>query len=200
MDQIQQFTTEQINIISPPFEHLMTVLKRIYPNMAKGDGIAETADRAGRAFLFRTEGYLHDPKDVLKHFQDDVATYDEMVTVKDIPFYSLCEHHLADIFGTCTVSYIPNGSVVGLSKINRLVDIFSRRLQVQERLTTDIAKAMFHHIKPQPKGVGVMMKARHMCMEARGVRQQGHHTITTALLGAMLGEPETRAEFLALAR
>jgi GTP cyclohydrolase I len=121
-----------------------------------------------------------------------------MVIVKDIPIYSKCEHHLADIFGTATIAYIPNGRIVGLSKLSRLADMFARRLQVQERLTSQIANALDEHLKP--KGVGVMIRARHMCMESRGVRQQGHHTITTALRGVMLSEPATRSEFLMFAK
>jgi GTP cyclohydrolase I len=121
-----------------------------------------------------------------------------MVVVKDIPIYSKCEHHMADIFGTATIAYIPNGKIVGLSKLSRLADMYARRLQVQERLTNQIADALFKHL--EPKGVAVMIKARHMCMESRGICQQGHHTVTTALKGVFLEESETRAEFMALAR
>jgi GTP cyclohydrolase I len=120
------------------------------------------------------------------------------VTVRDIPIYSHCEHHLAPIFGTVTISYIPNGRIVGLSKLSRLADMYARRLQVQERLTDQIADALFEHL--EAKGVGVVIKARHMCMESRGICQQGHHTVTTALRGAMKDEPDTRAEFLRLAQ
>jgi len=120
-----------------------------------------------------------------------------MVIVKDIPIYSHCEHHLASIFGTASIAYIPNGKIVGLSKLSRLADAFARRLQVQERLTNQIADAMVEHLAPI--GVGVLIRARHMCMESRGVCQQGHHTITTALRGAIKDEPQTREEFLRLA-
>jgi GTP cyclohydrolase I len=109
-----------------------------------------------------------------------------------------CEHHLADIFGTCSIAYIPNGKIVGLSKLSRLADAFARRLQVQERLTDQIADALVEHL--QPVGVGVLIRARHMCMESRGVCQQGHHTVTTALRGAIKDEPQTRSEFLLLAK
>ena len=131
-------------------------------------------------------------------FEDGAEKHDQMVTVKDIPIYSHCEHHLAPIFGTATISYIPNGKIVGLSKLSRLADMYARRLQVQERLTDQIADALFEHL--EAKGVGVVIKARHMCMESRGICQQGHHTITTALRGAMRDEPDTRAEFLRLAQ
>ena len=120
-----------------------------------------------------------------------------MVIVKNIPIYSKCEHHLADIFGTATIAYIPNGKVVGLSKLSRLADAFARRLQVQERLTVQIADALVEHLNP--KGVGVIVQARHMCMESRGLCQQGHHTITSALRGVLKTEPAARAEFMKLA-
>ena len=162
------------------------------------EGLAETPERAAKAWAFWTKGYHQDPADVLKVFEDGAAGYDEMVVVKDIPFYSKCEHHLADIFGTATIAYIPDGRVVGLSKLNRVLDIYARRLQVQERLTVEVADALMLHLKP--KGVGVVIKARHMCMESRGVCQQGHHTITSALRGVFKEQPETRAEFVALAR
>jgi GTP cyclohydrolase I len=136
-----------------------------------------------------------DAKKILKVFEDGAENYDQMVVVKDIPIYSKCEHHLADIIGTATIAYIPNGKVVGLSKLSRIANMFARRLQVQERLTTQIADCIQEHLNPI--GVGVVIKARHMCMESRGVCQQGHHTVTSALLGAIRDEPATRAEFLA---
>jgi GTP cyclohydrolase I len=117
--------------------------------------------------------------------------------VKDIPFYTHCEHHMAPFFGTATIAYLPDGKIVGLSKLSRLLDVFARRLQVQERLTGQVADALMQHLKP--KGAAVVIKARHMCMESRGVCQQGHHTITSALRGAFKEEPETRSEFTRLA-
>jgi len=129
-------------------------------------------------------------------FEDGGESYDQMVLVKDIPIYSHCEHHLAAIIGTASIAYIPNGKIVGLSKLSRLADMYARRLQVQERLTDQIADALFKHL--EPKGVGVLIKARHLCMESRGICQQGHHTVTTALRGVIKDEPETRAEFLRL--
>jgi len=161
-------------------------------------GIEETPDRVAKALEFWTSGYAKDPKDVLKVFEDGGEGYDEMVIVKDIPIYSQCEHHMASIFGTATIAYIPDGKIVGLSKLSRLADIFARRLQVQERLTAQIADALWEHL--QPKGVGVVLRCRHMCMESRGLCQQGHHTITSALRGAMKTDPTVRAEFLSLAK
>lgn len=158
------------------------------------EGLKETPNRVAKAWAYWCKGYNEDPKEVLKVFEDGASNYDQMVTVKDIPVYSKCEHHLADIFGTVTISYIPNGKIVGLSKLSRLVDVFARRLQVQERLTSQISEALMEHLNPL--GVGVHIKARHMCMESRGICQQGHHTITTSLLGVIRDEPKARSEFM----
>lgn len=165
---------------------------------AEREGLLETPARVVKAWRHWCSGYGKDPAKLLKVFGDGAERHDQMVTVKDIPIYSHCEHHLAPIFGTATISYIPNGKIVGLSKLSRLADMFARRLQVQERLTDQIADALFENL--EPKGVGVVIKARHMCMESRGICQQGHHTVTTALRGAMRDEPDTRAEFLRLAQ
>lgn len=157
------------------------------------EGIQETPARFAKAWKHWTSGYNEDPAALLKSFEE--GNYHEMVIVKDIPLYSKCEHHLADIFGTASVAYIPNGRVVGLSKLSRLVNVFARRLQVQERLTWQIAEAL-HESPLSPLGVGVRLRCRHMCMESRGICQQGHHTVTTALRG-VLKQGEPRAEFLA---
>lgn len=162
------------------------------------EGLQDTPSRVAKAWDTWCGGYEKDAGEILKVFEDGAEGYDEMVSVVDIPFYSHCEHHLAPIFGTATVAYIPNGKIVGLSKLSRLVDMYARRLQVQERLTNDIANALFEHL--QPKGVGVYIKARHLCMESRGISQQGHYTVTTALRGVIKDESETRAEFLALTK
>ena len=161
------------------------------------EGLAETPTRMAKAWKHWCSGYNVDIAKLLKTFTDGAENYDEMVLVKDIPIYSKCEHHLADIFGTATIAYIPNGRVVGLSKLSRVADAFARRLQVQERLTTQIADALDEHL--QPKAVGVIVKARHMCMESRGICQQGHHTVTSALRGVFKTDPTARAEFLHLA-
>ncbi len=162
------------------------------------EGLEETPDRVAKAWRFWTSGYGVDPAEVLKTFADGAEGVDEMVVVKDIPFYSHCEHHLAPIFGTATIGYIPNGRVVGLSKLSRLLEVYARRLQVQERLTCQVADALMEHLNPV--GAAVVIKARHLCMESRGVCQQGHHTVTSALRGAFKNQPEVRAEFLQLAR
>lgn len=161
------------------------------------EGLLETPARVAKAWAHWCSGYGKRPEDILKAFEDGAEKHDQMVIVKDIPIYSHCEHHLAPIFGTVTIAYIPNGRIVGLSKLSRLADMYARRLQVQERLTDQIADALVEHL--QPVGVGVLIKARHMCMESRGICQQGHHTVTTALRGAIKTEPQTRAEFLQLA-
>lgn len=162
------------------------------------EGLLDTPKRVAKAWAHWAGGYSIDIPALLKVFEDGAEGYDQMVIVKDIPIYSKCEHHLADIFGTATIAYIPNGKVVGLSKLSRVADAFARRLQVQERLTNQIADALHEHL--QPIGVGVVIKARHMCMESRGLCQQGHHTITSALRGAIKDEPQVRAEFLQLAQ
>lgn len=163
---------------------------------ADREGLLETPARVVKAWRHWCSGYGKDPAKLLKVFEDGGETYDQMVLVKDIPIYSHCEHHLAAIIGTASIAYIPNGKIVGLSKLSRLADMFARRLQVQERLTDQIADALFKNL--EPKGVGVLIKARHLCMESRGICQQGHHTVTTALRGVIKDEPETRAEFLRL--
>ena len=173
-----------------------SMLRQLDPNSDR-EGLEETPARMAKAWAFWTKGYREDPAAILKVFEDGAEAYDQMVCVRDIPVYSKCEHHLADIFGTATIAYIPNGKIVGLSKLSRLADCFARRLQVQERMTQQIADALNEHLKP--KGVGVVIKARHMCMESRGICRQGHHTVTTALHGVIKDEPETRAEFLRMA-
>lgn len=162
---------------------------------ASREGLLETPARVAKAWLQTwASGYSKDPATILKVFEDGGESYTGAVTVKDIPIYSHCEHHLAPIFGTVTISYIPDGKIVGLSKLSRIADMYARRLQVQERLTDQIADALWEHLKP--KGVGVQIKARHMCMESRGICQQGHHTVTTSLRGVMLSDALARSEFL----
>lgn len=159
-------------------------------------GLEETPDRVAKAWQFWTSGYTVNVADLLKCFEDGAEQADEMVVVKNIPLYSHCEHHLAAIFGTATVAYIPDGRIVGLSKLSRVVDAFARRLQVQERLTSQIAEAIWTNLAPL--GVGVHIKARHLCMESRGICQQGHHTETTALRGVFKTDMAARAEFIAV--
>lgn len=178
------------------FEDNIRRLLQFIGEDASREGLHETPHRVAKAWRHWCSGYDKDPAKLLKVFEDGGETYDQMVLVKDIPIYSHCEHHLAAIIGTASIAYIPNGKIVGLSKLSRLADMFARRLQVQERLTDQIADALFKNL--EPKGVGVLIKARHLCMESRGICQQGHHTVTTALRGVIKDEPETRAEFLRL--
>lgn len=161
-------------------------------------GLQETPHRVAKAMAHWFGGYDVDVAALFKVFEDGAENADQMVTVCNIPLYSHCEHHMAPIIGHVTVAYIPNGKIVGLSKLARVVDAFGRRLQVQERLTNQIADAIQEHL--DPVGVGVYVSARHLCMESRGVEHTCTNTVTTALRGAMRNEPETRAEFLQLAR
>lgn len=177
-------------------DNIRRLIQYVEPEPGR-EGLKETPDRVARAWQQWTSGYGQDPAAVLKVFEDGAEGVDQMVMVKNIPLYSKCEHHMADIIGTATIAYIPNGKVVGLSKLSRVVDIFARRLQVQERLTNQVADCLAEHL--DPLGVGVLVRARHMCMESRGVCQQGHHTITSALRGVIKDEGTARAEFMALA-
>lgn len=159
-------------------------------------GIQETPMRAAKAWVEWTSGMRQDPAAVLKVFADGAEKADEMVLVRDIEFYSHCEHHMAPFFGVAHVAYIPNGRIVGLSKLARVTDIFAKRLQVQERLTNQIADCLQENL--DPLGVGVVMKAKHFCMCSRGVGKQGSETVTSALRGAMREYGPARAEFLSL--
>lgn len=161
------------------------------------DGLLKTPSRVAKAMRFFTQGYEQSPEDILTGALFDVD-YDEMVLVKDIDFYSLCEHHMVPFFGRAHVGYIPNGKVVGLSKIPRTVEIFARRLQVQERLTMDVAQTIERVL--QPKGVGVVVEAKHLCMMMRGVEKQNSFAITSSLRGTFESDPKTRAEFMELMR
>jgi GTP cyclohydrolase IA len=160
------------------------------------DGLLRTPERVEKALSFLTKGYQQDPTSILRDALFDVD-YDEMVIVKDIEMFSLCEHHMLPFFGKIHVAYIPNGKVIGLSKIPRLVEVFARRLQVQERMTRQIADAIQEAINPQ--GVGVVIEARHLCMMMRGVEKQNSSTVTSAMLG-VFQKQNTRAEFLSLVR
>ena len=160
------------------------------------EGLLETPARFLKAWEEYTRGYRERPEDILKSFEDGAQSVDEMVIVRDIPVYSLCEHHLAPFFGKAYVGYVPEKRILGLSKISRLVEIFARRLQVQERLTNQIADALDTHL--QPLGVAVVIECRHMCMESRGVRHTGTATVTSALRGSIKANADTRREFLSL--
>ncbi|PYN46430.1 MAG: GTP cyclohydrolase I FolE [Candidatus Rokuibacteriota bacterium] len=159
------------------------------------EGLDKTPERVEKALRYFTSGYGQDVKEVLNGAMF-VEEYDEMVIVKDIDFASLCEHHLLPFVGRCHVAYMPNRKIIGLSKIPRLVEMFSRRLQVQERLTTQIANTLNEAL--QPRGVAVVVEAIHLCMLMRGVEKQNSKAITSAMLGAFRDRPETRAEFMEL--
>jgi GTP cyclohydrolase I len=161
-------------------------------------GLRDTPERVDKAWKHWTSGYKQDPAEILKVFEDGAEKYNELIVVRGIPVYSHCEHHLAPFFGWATVGYTPNGKIVGLSKLTRLVDCFSKRLQVQERLTMQIAESFMTHV--QPLSVGVVIRCRHMCMESRGIRTPGQETVTSALLGEMRNNLGLRTEFLAMAR
>ncbi|MBI3611328.1 MAG: GTP cyclohydrolase I FolE [Nitrospirae bacterium] len=159
------------------------------------DGLIKTPERVAKMFRFLTKGYTQDVDEVLNDALFPIK-YDEMVIVKDIDFFSLCEHHLIPFFGKCHIAYLPDKKVLGLSKLPRLVEVFSRRLQVQERLTQQIAETIQEKIKPQ--GVAVVMEAQHLCMMMRGVEKQNATAITSAMLGGFRTRRETREEFLEL--
>jgi len=161
------------------------------------EGLQRTPGRVEKAMQYLTKGYSEDPEALLKGALFTVE-YDEMVIVKDIEMFSLCEHHMLPFFGKVHIAYIPKGRVIGLSKLPRLVDIFARRLQVQERMTTQIAETIQNVIQPQ--GVGVVIEARHLCMMMRGVEKQHSATVTSAMLGCFRDERPTREEFLSLLR
>jgi len=161
------------------------------------EGLLNTPRRVEKALKFLTSGYTADVDTVLNNALFTVD-YNEMVIVKDIDFYSLCEHHLLPFFGRCHIAYIPNGKVIGLSKIPRLVDVFARRLQIQERMTSQIAETIRDAIKPL--GVGVVIEATHLCMAMRGVEKQNSFAITSAMLGGFQTDARTRMEFLELIR
>jgi len=180
-----------------PIEPLVTTMLKELGEDPGRDGLERTPARVARAMRFLTSGYQKNPRELLNGALFDV-TYDEMVIVKDIEFYSLCEHHMLPFFGRVHVAYVPKGRVVGLSKIPRLVEMFARRLQVQERLTTQIAATLEEVL--QPKGVAVVAEAIHLCMMMRGVSQQNCSAVTSSMRGEFEGDPKTRAEFMQLIR
>ena len=206
-DTLQDKKPSAVTVSSPsneppaaPTETIADLTRRILALLGEDpsrDGLRRTPERFESALRFLTSGYLKDADKVLNGAMFSVC-YDQMVVVKDIEVFSLCEHHLLPFFGRCHVAYIPNKKVVGLSKIARLVNMYSRRLQIQERLTSQIAEALQQRISPQ--GVGVVVEARHLCMVMRGVEKQHSSAVTSAMLGAFRENKQTRDEFLALIR
>ncbi|MGD0697166.1 MAG: GTP cyclohydrolase I FolE [Terriglobia bacterium] len=182
--------------IDPIAAAVTTILRELGEDPER-DGLLKSPARIARSLRYLTRGYHQDADKILNGALFDVA-YDEMVIVKDIEVFSLCEHHLLPFFGRCHVAYLPGDRVIGLSKIPRLVDAFARRLQVQERLTTQIAETIMEKIKPQ--GVGVVIEAKHLCMIMRGVEKQNSVAVTSAMLGVFRDCDQTRAEFLRLVR
>ena len=190
-------TKEPLTLTSATYEELVReTLVRLGEEPTR-EGLLSTPERVHKAMQFLTKGYQEDPEALLKEALFTVD-YDEMVIVKDIEMFSLCEHHMLPFFGKVHVAYIPKGRVIGLSKIPRLIELFSRRLQIQERLTTQIAETIQKVIVPQ--GVGVVIEARHLCMMMRGVEKQHSAAVTSSMLGCFRSEEETRSEFLSLIR
>lgn len=180
-----------------PVEPLITAMLKELGEEPGRDGLMRTPVRVAQALRFFTSGYEQDPVAILKNAMFDVS-YDEMVIVRDVDLYSLCEHHMLPFFGRAHVAYIPNGKVVGLSKIPRVVEMFSRRLQVQERLTKQIAETLQEVL--EPKGVAVVVEAMHLCMMMRGVNQQNCSAVTSSIHGQFKRDSKTRAEFMELIR
>jgi GTP cyclohydrolase I len=175
-----------------PLGAVRTLLQRFDPEPER-EGLHDTPARYVKAMKEWTAGYSVNPESLLKTFKDGADSYDEMVFVGAIPFYSMCEHHLAPFFGVAHIGYLPQGNIVGLSKLPRLVDAFARRFSVQERITTQIADTIQKVLRP--RGVGVVLQARHMCMESRGINRPGCVTTTAALRGKLKTESDARAEF-----
>jgi GTP cyclohydrolase I len=164
----------------------------------KREGLLKTPERFAKAWQHWTSGYKQDPAEILHSFADGAEKYDEMILLRDVPLWSFCEHHLAPFFGVAHVAYVPNDRIVGLSKVSRLVSIYSHRLQVQERLTNQVADALQNGL--EPKGVAVLIECRHTCMESRGIHQAGITTSTCALRGVFKDDAKAREEFLSGAR
>ena len=185
--------TNNMDDIQPLVEKLLGLLGE---DSAR-DGLVKTPERVAKAFRFFTQGYQENPEEILNGALFPIA-YDEMVVIRDIDFFSLCEHHLLPFYGKCHIAYLPTGRIVGLSKLPRLVEVFSRRLQVQERLTMQIAEALQQTLHPQ--GVAVVMEARHLCMMMRGVETPNAVAVTSSMQGVFQSQQQTREEFLNLIR
>jgi len=176
-------------------EQTVATLLRLLGEDPEREGLRKTPLRVARALTFLTQGYRQDPKQVINGalFTED---YSEMIVMKDVDFFSLCEHHILPFFGKATIAYIPRHKIVGISKLARLVDVYARRLQVQERMTTQIAHTLMEEL--DPLGVGVVLRAEHLCMRMRGVEKQNSVVVTSAMLGVFRSHQETREEFMTL--
>ena len=199
---IVKFETAEYSVrtTSPNTSGLECLFSQVLTSLGEDpnrDGLRQTPARVARSLSFLTAGYWEDPSEVVNGavFENNS---EEMVIVRDIEFYSLCEHHLLPFFGKCHIAYIPAGKVIGLSKLARLVEVYCRRLQVQERMTLEIAKALAGLIPNH--GVGVVVEAEHLCMKMRGVQKQSGDTVTSALLGRFRNDPRSRHEFMSLIR
>jgi len=178
-------------------DHVAEMLKLLGEDPER-EGLKKTPLRVEKAYKYFTKGYEQDAGDILKSAVFSASDYDEMVIVKDIDVFSMCEHHLLPFFGKCHIAYLPDKKVVGLSKLPRVVEVFARRLQIQEKLTTDIAKAIEASLKP--KGVGVVIEALHLCVMMRGVEKHNAHMVTSSMQGRFRSDSKTREEFLGLIR
>jgi len=187
------FETERL--VSPEMVETVRSLLTQLGEDTEREGLRKTPERVARSLAYLTEGYGLDPRAIVGDAIYE-AEHDEMVVVRDVEVYSLCEHHLLPFYGRCHIAYLPKGKIVGLSKLARLVDAYARRLQVQERLTTEIANAI--HDVLRPKGVGVVIEARHLCMMMRGVGKQNSLAVTSCMLGGFRTDARTRSEFLSL--
>jgi GTP cyclohydrolase I len=183
----------KLALIEPLYKQIIDILD---PKPERS-GVQETPLRVAKAWQHWVGGYDIDPESLIKTFDDGAEKYDEMVVVRNVPFYSHCEHHFAPFFGKATVAYIPGDRIIGLSKLARIVDAYSRRFQCQERITVQIAELLG---KLNPIGIGVYLQAEHLCMSSRGARVHGSDTVTTAFRGALKEQPMARAEFLALCK
>ncbi len=193
MRELDDFEDE--GLASPELAEMVRSLLRQLGEDTEREGLRRTPERVARSLAFLTEGYGLDPRAIVGDAIYE-AEHDEMVVVRDVEVYSLCEHHLLPFYGRCHIAYLPRGKIVGLSKLARLVDAYARRLQVQERLTTEIATAINEVLRP--KGVGVVIEARHLCMMMRGVAKQNSLAVTSCMLGGFRTDARTRSEFLSL--
>jgi GTP cyclohydrolase I len=195
-----EYMDSEADAVAEPAGRIAELMRGVLAELGEDprrEGLLQTPVRAEKALKYLTSGYTTDIKKIVNNalFRVD---YDEMVIVKDIEFFSLCEHHLLPFYGKAHIAYLPQGRVIGLSKIPRIVDMFARRLQVQERMTQQIAETIEDVV--EPRGVGVILEAQHFCMMMRGVEKQHSGAVTSAMLGAFRDQKETRDEFLALAR